>query len=107
MYARALAHADESVTAAVRGRGGVVAAVAHLELEALGRDEFIRILTEPRNALVKQYIALMETEGIEPEFTEEAIHRIADGKIAEHWSGKDELGLMIQLGVIEPPGQPG
>ena len=36
-----------------------------------------------------------------------AIHRIADGRIAEHWSGKDELGLMIQLGVIEPPGQHG
>jgi steroid delta-isomerase-like uncharacterized protein len=36
-----------------------------------------------------------------------AIHRIADGKIAEHWSGKDELGLMIQLGVVEPPDQGG
>ena len=33
-----------------------------------------------------------------------AIHRIADGKIVEHWSGKDELGLMIQLGVVPPPG---
>ncbi len=35
-----------------------------VELEALGKDEFVRILTEPRNALVKQYIALMDTEGI-------------------------------------------
>ena len=35
-----------------------------VELEALGKDEFVRILTEPRSALVKQYIALMETEGI-------------------------------------------
>ena len=49
-----------------------------VELEALGRDEFVRILTEPRNALVKQYIALMETEGIELEFTVDAVHRIAD-----------------------------
>src|SRR5437588_302173 len=49
-----------------------------VELDALGRDEFVRILTEPRNALVKQYIALMETEGIELEFTAEAVHRIAD-----------------------------
>ena len=35
-----------------------------VELEALGKDEFVRILTEPRSALVKQYMALMETEGI-------------------------------------------
>jgi predicted ester cyclase len=33
-----------------------------------------------------------------------AIHRIVDGKLAEHWSGSDELGLLVQLGVIEPPG---
>jgi ATP-dependent HslUV protease ATP-binding subunit HslU len=49
-----------------------------VELEALGKDDFVRILTEPRNALVKQYVALMDTEGIELEFTDEAIHRIAD-----------------------------
>ena len=36
-----------------------------VELEALGKDEFVRILTEPRSALVKQYMALLETEGIE------------------------------------------
>ena len=36
-----------------------------VELEPLGRDEFVRILTEPKNALVKQYIALLETEGID------------------------------------------
>jgi len=49
-----------------------------VELEALGRDEFVRILTEPRSALVKQYTALMETEGITLSFTAEAIYRIAD-----------------------------
>src|SRR5437762_10594938 len=49
-----------------------------VELEALGKDDFVRILTEPRNALVKQYVALMETEGIDLDFTGEAIHRIAD-----------------------------
>jgi ATP-dependent HslUV protease ATP-binding subunit HslU len=49
-----------------------------VELEALGKDEFVRILTEPRSALVKQYTALMETEGIELSFTAEAIDRIAD-----------------------------
>ena len=36
-----------------------------VELEALGKEEFVRILTEPRSALVKQYTALMETEGID------------------------------------------
>jgi ATP-dependent HslUV protease ATP-binding subunit HslU len=49
-----------------------------VELEALGRDEFVRILTEPRNALLKQYIALMETEGITLSFTDDAVQRIAD-----------------------------
>ena len=49
-----------------------------VELEALGKEEFVRILTEPRSALVKQYTALMETEGIELDFTDDAIYRIAD-----------------------------
>jgi ATP-dependent HslUV protease ATP-binding subunit HslU len=49
-----------------------------VELEALGKEEFVRILTEPRSALVRQYVALMETEGITLEFTESAIRRIAD-----------------------------
>jgi len=49
-----------------------------VELEALGRNDFVRILTEPRSALVKQYMALMETEGNELTFTEDAISRIAD-----------------------------
>ena len=49
-----------------------------VELDALGRDEFVRILTEPRSALVKQYTALMDTEGITLTFTDEAVGRIAD-----------------------------
>jgi ATP-dependent HslUV protease ATP-binding subunit HslU len=49
-----------------------------VELEPLGKDEFVRILTEPRNALIKQYIALMDTEGVELIFTDDAIHKIAD-----------------------------
>jgi ATP-dependent HslUV protease ATP-binding subunit HslU len=49
-----------------------------VELEPLGRDEFVRILTEPQNALVKQYTALMATEGVEIAFEAEAIARIAD-----------------------------
>jgi ATP-dependent HslUV protease ATP-binding subunit HslU len=49
-----------------------------VELEALGKGEFVRILTEPRSALIKQYTALMETEGIELTFTPDAIDKIAD-----------------------------
>jgi ATP-dependent HslUV protease ATP-binding subunit HslU len=49
-----------------------------VELEPLGKDEFVRILTEPRNALIKQYMALMDTEGIDLTFTDDAIRRIAD-----------------------------
>jgi len=49
-----------------------------VELEPLGKDEFVRILTEPKSALVKQYVALMETEEISLTFTADAIQRIAD-----------------------------
>jgi ATP-dependent HslUV protease ATP-binding subunit HslU len=49
-----------------------------VELDALGRDEFVRILTEPKSALIKQYTALMATEGVTLEFTPDAIARIAE-----------------------------
>ena len=48
-----------------------------VELESLSVDDFVRILTEPQNALIKQYIALMETEGISLSFTDEAVFEIA------------------------------
>jgi len=49
-----------------------------VELEPLTRDDFVRILTEPRNALVKQYTALLGTEELTLSFTPDAIDRIAD-----------------------------
>ncbi|MBE3131944.1 MAG: ATP-dependent protease ATPase subunit HslU, partial [Acidobacteria bacterium] len=49
-----------------------------VELDPLGKPEFVRILTEPRNALVKQYMALLETEGVLIEFAPDAIDRIAE-----------------------------
>jgi ATP-dependent HslUV protease ATP-binding subunit HslU len=49
-----------------------------VELESLTIDDFKRILTEPKNALIKQYKALMETEGVELDFTEDAIESIAN-----------------------------
>ncbi|OGW40331.1 MAG: HslU--HslV peptidase ATPase subunit [Nitrospirae bacterium RBG_13_39_12] len=49
-----------------------------VELGALGKDEFVRILTEPNNALIKQYTALLATENVVINFTKEAIDEIAD-----------------------------
>jgi ATP-dependent HslUV protease ATP-binding subunit HslU len=48
-----------------------------VELESLSVCDFVRILTEPQNALTKQYVALMETEGIRLSFTDEATFEIA------------------------------
>ena len=48
-----------------------------VELDSLGKDDFLRILTEPKNALTKQYIELLATEGVEIAFTSDAIERLA------------------------------
>ena len=48
-----------------------------VELHSLGQDEFVRILTEPENALTKQYVALMATEGIGLVFEDEAVAEMA------------------------------
>lgn len=48
-----------------------------VELDSLTREDFVRILTEPENALVKQYTALLATEGVRIEFTADAIEAIA------------------------------
>ncbi len=49
-----------------------------VELTSLDKKDFVKILTEPENALIKQYRALLETEGIRIDFTEDAIDEIAD-----------------------------
>ncbi len=59
-----------------------------VELNALGEEEFFRILTEPQNALIKQYEALMATEGVELFFEEDAIREMA--KIAALVNEKTE-----------------
>jgi ATP-dependent HslUV protease ATP-binding subunit HslU len=59
-----------------------------VELDSLGRDEFVRILQEPRNALVLQYVEMLKTEGVALEFTGDAIERIA--AIAEEVNEKTE-----------------
>jgi ATP-dependent HslUV protease ATP-binding subunit HslU len=48
-----------------------------VELQSLREEDFVRILTEPKNALLKQYVALLETEGVKLNFTEDAVESIA------------------------------
>jgi ATP-dependent HslUV protease ATP-binding subunit HslU len=48
-----------------------------VELSSLGEEDFVRILTEPKNALIKQYTALLETESVRLQFTDDAIASIA------------------------------
>ncbi|HJY87207.1 MAG TPA: AAA family ATPase, partial [Candidatus Acidoferrales bacterium] len=48
-----------------------------VELRALSEGDFVRILTEPKNALIKQYTALLETEGVKLTFSEDAIASLA------------------------------
>jgi ATP-dependent HslUV protease ATP-binding subunit HslU len=48
-----------------------------VELSSLGKSDFVRILTEPKNALIKQYEALLETEGVHLKFADDAIQEIA------------------------------
>src|ERR1700723_3094385 len=57
-----------------------------VELTSLGEADFIRILTEPKNALIKQYIALMETEGLKLTFSDDGIATIARyaARVNEH-----------------------
>lgn len=49
-----------------------------VELDSLGKEEFVRILTEPNNALVKQYTEMMATEDIQLSFTDDAVEQIAE-----------------------------
>jgi ATP-dependent HslUV protease ATP-binding subunit HslU len=48
-----------------------------VEMQSLKEEDFVRILTEPKNALIKQYIALLDTEGVKLSFSEDAIQAIA------------------------------
>ena len=60
-----------------------------VELKSLTKDDFKKILTEPQNALVKQYKALLSTENIDLEFTDDAIDRIAELSCEVNESAED------------------
>ena len=71
-----------------------------VELTSLGRDEFVRILTEPRNSLVRQYKALLETEDVEVEFKEDGVRAIAE-IAAEVNERTDDIGARRLHTVME------
>jgi len=71
-----------------------------VELNNLTEDDFVLILTEPQNALTKQYTALLETEGIRVEFSEEAIRELA--KIAAQVNqNTDNIGARRLHTILE------
>ncbi|MFH1111140.1 MAG: ATP-dependent protease ATPase subunit HslU [Planctomycetota bacterium] len=71
-----------------------------VELEDLSRDDFVRILTEPKNALTKQQTALLATEGVFIEFTPDAVFALAD--IADRVNQTmDNIGARRLMTVME------
>ncbi len=71
-----------------------------VELQALTRDDYRRILTEPEASLIKQYVALMATEGVTLTFTEDAVDAIADIAVAVN-SSVENIGARRLQTVME------
>ena len=71
-----------------------------VELDSLGKEDFLRILTEPKNALIKQYKELMATENVEIDFTPDAIDRLA-GLAAEVNSRLENIGARRLHTIME------
>jgi len=71
-----------------------------VELKPLTRDDFRRILTEPEASLIKQYIALMATEGVNLEFSQDAIDAVADVAVAVN-SSVENIGARRLQTVME------
>ncbi len=71
-----------------------------VELRALTKEDFQRILTEPQACLIKQYVALMKTEGVELEFTEDAVDAIADIAVEVN-SNVENIGARRLMTVME------
>jgi len=71
-----------------------------VELEALTRDDLRRILTEPEASLIKQYVALMQTEGVTLDITDDAIDALADVAVAVN-STVENIGARRLQTVME------
>src|SRR6202011_2680218 len=71
-----------------------------VELKPLTREDLRRILTEPEASLIKQYVALLATEGVTLQFTEDAIDAIADVAVAVN-SSVENIGARRLQTVME------
>ena len=71
-----------------------------VELRALGKDDFVRILKDTDASLIKQYVALMQTEGVTLDFTDDAIEVIADLAVAIN-SSIENIGARRLMTVME------
>ena len=69
-------------------------------MRPLTRDDFRRILTEPKACLIKQYVALMKTEGLDLEFTPDAIEAIADIAVEVN-TAVENIGARRLMTVME------
>lgn len=71
-----------------------------VELDSLSKEDFVRILTEPKNSLVRQYVELLKTEGVSLEFREDAINELA--RISSEVNDKTEnIGARRLHAVLE------
>lgn len=71
-----------------------------VELKSLTEADFVRILTEPKNALIKQYVALLETEGIQLKFAEDAVREVAR-MASEVNSATEDIGARRLHTILE------
>jgi ATP-dependent HslUV protease ATP-binding subunit HslU len=71
-----------------------------VELRALTREDFRRILTEPKACLINQYVALMKTEGVDLQFTEDSIEAIADIAVEVN-TAVENIGARRLMTVME------
>ena len=71
-----------------------------VELDPLTREDFIRILTEPRNALIRQYVELLATEGVRLSFTDDAVQAVAELAIRVN-EGTENIGARRLYTIME------
>ena len=71
-----------------------------VELDPLTREDFIRILTEPRNALIRQYVELLATEGVRLTFTDDAVEAVAELAIRVN-EGTENIGARRLYTIME------
>jgi ATP-dependent HslUV protease ATP-binding subunit HslU len=71
-----------------------------VELDPLTREDFIRILTEPKNALIRQYVELLGTEGVRLQFTDDAVHAVAELAVRVN-EGTENIGARRLYTIME------